>query len=279
MPVTPRRPKPLAAAAEHGTTLMELLVAMLCSIIVLGALLAILEFSLGQESRIADDVQADQIGRTVMTKIVEGLHSSCAGNGTNAIQVPSPTPKTWTTPLEATNRTNLWFVSAYGSTSAGAAEVTEAFVHDINWNSTGKTTSSGKQIGTLTDYVFQGTGSPDKWTFPEFTVANAKARLLAENVIAPFVEEEAKQKPTIFQYAKYNNNTSESLYGHLVPLLTSSGVSTAAKEGEIAEVTISFTQASESGNTETNRTASQNDSVVLRFNSSQTGEVVNHPCE
>lgn len=270
---------PLTPSAEHGTTMMELLVATLCSIIVLGALLAILEFSLGQESRIADDVQADQIGRSVMSRIVEGLHSACAGNDATAIQVPSPTPKSWTSPLEATNRTNLWFVTAYGSKSAGSAEVTEAFVHDINWNSSGKTTSSGKQIGTLTDYVFTGSGSPAKWTFPEFTTANARARVLAKNVIAPFIEEEAKQKPAIFEYAKYNNKTGEALYGHLTQLSSPSEVSTAATEGEIAEVTISFTQASESGSTEPNRTATFNSSVVLRFNSSQTGEAVNHPCE
>src|SRR5271167_605218 len=114
---------PLTPAAEHGTTLMELLVAMICSIIVLGALLAILEFSLGQESRIADAVQADQIGRTAMTGIVEDLHSGCAGNGATAIQLPSPTPTSWTAPLEPTNRVNLWLVSAYGSTSAGSVEV------------------------------------------------------------------------------------------------------------------------------------------------------------
>jgi len=270
---------PFDPRAEHGTTMMEVLVASVCSIIVLGALLAILEFSLGQESRIADNVQADQIGRSAMTKIVEGLHSACAGGGTTAIQPPSPTPKSWTDPLEATNRTNLWFVTAYGSKSAGSTEVTEAFVHDINWDSSGKTTTSGQQIGTLTDYVFTGSGAPTKRTFPEFTVANATARLLANNVIAPSVEEESTQKPAIFQYAKYNNKSGEALYGHLTPLSTPSQISTAATEGEIAEVTISFTQASESGKTEANRTASFTSSVVLRFTSSQTGEAVNHPCE
>jgi Tfp pilus assembly protein PilW len=273
---------PLAPTAEHGTSLMELLVAMLCSLVVLGALLAILEFSLHQEAHIADAVQADQIGRTTMTKIVEGLRSGCAGNGATGIQVPTPTPKAWpeVPSVAASNRVNLWFVSAYGSKSAGAAEVTEVFEHDINWNSTGKTTSSGKQIGTLTDYVFEGTGSPNQWKFPEFTEANAKARELAKNVIAPFVKEEGVEQPTIFQYSKYNNNSAEPLlYGHLVPLSTSSEVSIAAKGGEIAEATVSFTQASVSGNTETNRTANLSSSVVLRFNSSQTGEAVNRPCE
>jgi hypothetical protein len=269
----------LNPAAEHGTTLMELLVAMVCSIIVVGALLAILEFSLGQESSIADAVQASQIGRTAMARIVEDLHNGCAGNGATAIQLPSPTPTSWTTPLAPTNRVNLWLVSAYGSKSAGSAEVREAFEHDINWTSTGKTTSTGQQIGTLTDYVFVGSGTPDHWTFPEFTVANAQARVLATNVIAPFVEEEHVQQPTLFQYAKYNNNSAEPLDGHLVPLLTSSEVSTAATGKEIAEVTISFTQASESGLTEPRRTSALSDSVVLRFNSSKTGEVVNRPCE
>jgi len=275
----PRSPLSLSPSAEHGATLMELLVAMLCSIIVLGALLAILEFSLGQEARVADDVQADQIGRTAMTKIVEGLHSSCVGNGATAIQLPSPTPKTWTSPLAATNRVNLWFLTAYGSKSAGSVEVNEPFEHDINWHETGKT-AGGQSVGTLTDYVFAGTGTPPTYSFPEFTVANAKAQVLAKNVIAPSIEEEKTLQPTIFRYADYNNNSAEpATYGHLKPLLTSSEISAAAKAEEISAVTITFTQASESGNTETNRTANLSDSIVLRFNSAKPSEVANGPCE
>jgi len=275
----PTPPPSLSPSAEHGATLMELLVAMLCSIIVLGALLAILEFSLGQEARVADDVQADQIGRTALTKIVEGLHSSCVGNGAAAIQIPSPTPKTWTSPLEATNRVNLWFLTAYGSKTAGKVEVTEPFEHDVNWHETGKT-ASGQSIGTLTDYVFAGTGTPPTYSFPEFTVANAKAQVLAKNVIAPSFEEEKALQPTIFRYAEYNNNSAEpSSYGHLKSLLTSSEIAAAAKAEEIAAVSIAFTQAPESGNTETNRTAPVSDQIILRFTSTASKEVTNSPCE
>ena len=276
MSVSGIRSGALNPCAEHGATLIELLVAMLCSILVLGGLLSILSFSVNQEARVADDVQADQIGRTAMTKIVEGLRSSCAGNGTNPIGVPTPTP---VSPLEGTNRTNLWFVSAAGSKAANAAEVTEVTEHDISWKEVGKT-SSGKGIGTLTDYQFSGSGRPPEWSFPEFKEANATKVTLAKNVIAPSVTESGTPQPTIFRYAVYDNSSSEpSLYGHLKELLTGSEIKAAAKAEEIAAVTISFTQAPESENTETNRTANLSDSIVLRFNSSKTSEVVNAPCE
>ncbi len=279
MPLSHAPDPRLTPGAEHGTTLMELLVAMLCSIVVLGALLAILEFSLGQESRIADDVQADQIGRSALSTIVEELHSSCLGNGTTAIQLPSPTPKAWSSPLAATNRVNLWYLSAYGSKTAGSVEVTEPFEHDINWHETEKT-ASGLHVGTLTDYAFAGTGTPPNWAFPEFTVANAKAQILAKNVIAPLVEEEKVLQPTIFRYSRYNNNSAEpASYGHLKPLSTASEISTAAKEEELAAVNIAYTQAPESGKTETNRTANVSDQIILRFTSTAPKELTNSPCE
>ena len=63
-------PSPLTPSAEQGFTLVELLVGMLASTVVLFALYAILNFTLNQETRISEVVQANQIGRTAMTKIV-----------------------------------------------------------------------------------------------------------------------------------------------------------------------------------------------------------------
>src|ERR1700691_5516935 len=58
---TPMRLPP-SPAEERGTTLIELLVAMLTGIVVLFALLAILEFSTNQDARISDRVQANRLG-------------------------------------------------------------------------------------------------------------------------------------------------------------------------------------------------------------------------
>ena len=64
---------PTSPRAEHGFTLIELLVAMISALVVVGGLLAILEFSLRQETRISDRTQANRIGRIALTKIVDGI--------------------------------------------------------------------------------------------------------------------------------------------------------------------------------------------------------------
>ena len=261
-----RFPSPLTPAAEQGTTLIELLVAMVTAIVVLGALVAILDFSLNQESRTADKVQADQIGRISMSTIIQELHSSCTGFGATAIQAPSTTP---VAPLHSTNALNLWFLSSYGNASSGEALLTGVTEHDIKWTST-KTSNTGQPLGTLTDYAFPSTpgGRSPTWVFGELTTVTAKARVLATNVIPPTISSES----TIFQYYK-DNNKGEFL------VLTPAELPTATANNEVAEVTIGFTQAAESGDTRLGRTASLSDSVVLRFNSSQAGsEVVNAPC-
>src|SRR5271157_4302266 len=98
---------PLSApAATHGFTLIETLVAMLTAILVLGALLAILEFSLKQEARVADAVETNRISRTAMATITEELHSSCTGFGAKSLQSPT-LPKE--SGLTAPSSTSLWF--------------------------------------------------------------------------------------------------------------------------------------------------------------------------
>jgi Tfp pilus assembly protein PilW len=62
---------------EQGMSLIELLVAMLGAIVVVGAAFAIYIIALHQTTRISDRVQADQTGRNAMATIVEELHSSC----------------------------------------------------------------------------------------------------------------------------------------------------------------------------------------------------------
>jgi Tfp pilus assembly protein PilW len=222
---------------EQGFTLIELLVAMLSSIVVIGALYAILIVTLHQETLTTDKVQADQLGRTAMTKIVEELHSSCTGFGATAIQAPSTTVSS---PLAASGSFNLWFLSAYGDTGSGNASLPEVTEHDINWTSTG-TSSTGLPLGKLTDYSFASTGGTSpKWTFPALSIANAKATLLATNVIPLQV---SGASTAIFQYYKYNNTSTSSTFGQLEALATSEIPLVAATAEKVAKITISFTQA------------------------------------
>jgi hypothetical protein len=273
-------PSPPSPAAEDGLSMMELLVAMVISIVVLGALVALLEITINQDSRITDRVQADQLGRTAMTNIVEQLHSSCTGFGGSPIQKPESTVSA---PLEATGRTSLWFISVYGENSdsgkeSSAAAYPEVVIeHDIRWAETGKS-STGQKLGTLTDYEFKGEGVPPKWIFPpELKTSTAtRTKILAKDVIPP----EISKKLTIFQYYKYDTGTTGGT-GELTELQAGEqepSLSKATAE-DIAKVTISFEQAPTNGDTQKGRTAAFSDSVVLRYDPTESTTAEGKPCE
>ena len=256
-------PSPPILRAEHGATLMEMLVAILTSVVVLGALLATLEFTITQESSIADRVSSGQVARLTMAKVVQELQSSCTGFGATAIQAPSTTP---TSPLKAINATNLWFLSAYGLAGREGAVLSSVNQHDINWTETAKS-STGEKLGTLTDYAFKSEGgeSPN-WVFPSLSTAHAKATTLASNVIPP-----EAGAGSIFKYFKYESNgTFKEVSG--------AEAETAASKAQIAKVEIRFTQAAANADTQAGRTTSVSDSVVLRFNSAAATEAGTAPC-
>ncbi len=278
MPVN--RPFPPPLTSELGVSMMELLVAMLSAIVVLGALVALLEITITQETRITDRVQADQLGRTAMTNIVEKLHSSCTGFGGIPIQKPEGSVSP---PLKVTGRTSLWFISVYGENSDSGSESSAASYpevvteHDVIWTETGKS-STGQHLGTLTDYEFKGVGKPPKWSFPALAAGSAThTKILAKDVIPPTVSEKA----TIFQYYRYETGTkpegelTELLATELEPSLPATTVE------NIAKVTISFEQAPSSEVTQKGRTAAFSDSVVLRFDptESTTAAEGKKPCE
>ncbi|HEV2975553.1 MAG TPA: prepilin-type N-terminal cleavage/methylation domain-containing protein [Solirubrobacteraceae bacterium] len=240
---------------ERGFTLVELLVAMVAGVVVVFALVALIAISLHQETRIADRVQDDRAGRSALNQILEELHSSCTGFGSIAIQAPSTTPSS---PLAATGATNVWFLSAYGNSTSGNASVSAVVEHDINWTSSGKTSNTGEPLGTLRDYSFAGSGESPNWSFGTLSTANAKASTLASNVVPAGAT-------TIFHYWRYDTTASDtSTYGKLIEV-PASEASTYAANRKIAEVTISYTQAPEDGDTRSGHTATFNGSAVLRL--------------
>jgi hypothetical protein len=272
--------RPPSPSAEHGMSIIELLVAMLIAFVVVGALVALLEITITQEGRITDRVQADQLGRTAMTNIVEKLHSSCTGFGGLPIQKPGGSVSS---PLAPTGRTNLWFISLYGENSDSGKESSAApypsvvIEHDVRWAETGKS-STGQTLGTLTDYEFKGEGKPPEWAFPpELKPSTAtRTKILAKDVIPP----EISKKPTIYQYYRYETGTSPK--GELTELLASElEPSLATKTAEdIAKVTISFEQAPSNEDTQKGQTAAFSDAVVLRLDPTEsTTEEGKKPCE
>jgi type II secretory pathway pseudopilin PulG len=265
MPFHPQ--SPLIPSSEQGFSLIELLVAMLCSIVVVIALYTIINFTLNQEVRTNEIVQADQVGRTAMSSIVEELHSSCTGAA--PIQKPS---SELASPLLKTGPLSMWFYSAYGDTGSGNATLPEVTEHDIVWTSN-ETSNTNKKLGTLTDYAFksESTSKPPEWKFPSSlkTSTAAKTTILAKDVIPSEINGES-----IFQYFKYENGA-----------LVTDKLSTAEEVEHVAKVTIGFSQAStggglgsaNGGDTRTGRPTSFSDSVVLRLDPTETES--EGPCE
>jgi hypothetical protein len=79
----------VALGDAAGFMLIETLVAMVSAIVITGALFAILIVSLHQTSRISGRVQATQLGRTTMTRMVDELHSACISREFTPIQPKS----------------------------------------------------------------------------------------------------------------------------------------------------------------------------------------------
>jgi len=243
---------------ERGFTLIELLVAMIAGLVLTGALLAILEISLRQTTRLSDRVQADRGGRTAMSNIVDELHSSCTGFGSTAIQIPSTTP---VSPLAPLGAANLWFLSAYANPTSSSPAVEEIVQHDINWSVTG-TSNTGQQLGTLRDYSFTGKGESPYWTFKPLATSNASSRILATNVV-PLTAS------TVFHYWRYETNSASANYGKLVEV-GASELASVAENKKIAKVTISYSQAPEKGDTREGHTTTFTGSVVLRLTPPET---------
>jgi Tfp pilus assembly protein PilW len=252
--------------SEQGAMLLELLVAMIIATVIMIAMVALLIFTTTQTSRVSERVETDRLGRMAMARITDELHSSCTGFGTNAIQGPGTSP---VSPLESTGPLNLWFVSAYGSSTSREAVEKTVYEHDIHWTAS----KAGATTGTLTDYSFEslantGPGTTaGQWEFPTLNEANAKKRVLATNVIPLSIS----GANTIFQYYEL---TESSAFAQLT-----SNIPAEAKANNIVKVSINFTQAPASGQTKLARAASFSDAVVLRLNPTETGEdVQNEPC-
>jgi Tfp pilus assembly protein PilV len=259
---------------ERGFTLIELLVSMLTAFVVTGALFAILQTSLEQTSLISDKVQANQLGRLAMTKIVDELHSACIAPGFQPIQAGSTGSK-------------LIFKNAYSSEAvilnAKEAEAKTAgtgiYEHQIVWNSSAK---------TLTDFIYKsesGEGATAKFLEPDYSSATNEAPDASPKKGVQLASDitQTEEKP-IFKYYKYNTAYSSGATEGLSTLklipLSSEHELTEKEADEAAAVVVSFRQAPTNNKSERDRFVDLSDQVTFAFSvpNAET-PIEDAPCE
>lgn len=156
--------------SEQGTTLVELLVAIVAGTVVMATLSMLIIIVLHGTARVSARVEATQRGRIAVTRIIEQLHSACVA--------PKATPV-----LKESTGTTLRFIHATASQGAQVAPIpTET---EIKYSG-----------GTLKQYDKAGLG-PYPTTYP----GTATETTLATNVapIAP--------SSSIFTYYGSTNGT------------------------------------------------------------------------
>jgi len=261
---------PRVARDESGFTLIETLVAIVTGVIVTGALFAILEVSLHQSARVVDVVQATQLSRTTMTRMVNELHSACIG--------PKFTPI-----LQGSDENELMFVNGYSkesqiplsSTSASEGQL-GAYEHIIKYESA---------TGRLVDYTYPSTGG----TWPNFTfgaASPAKGVRIGENISQS--ETSAKTAVPVFQYFKYATESSGTTETPLGTISTTKqpgaenlkeGLSEAEAD-QTASVLISYRTASADKDTRQNRSVDLSSQVTLAFSAPNSEATISAgPCE
>jgi type II secretory pathway pseudopilin PulG len=181
-----------ARRAEHGFTLVELLVVLMTGIIIVLATFTVLDVSMRQSARVTDRIEADQRGRTAMEQLVQELHSSCVASAVTPV-------------VAGSDGSNIQFLSQFGS-----APVLTPDLHKVGFAS-----------GALTDNVFASTGgtSPN-WTFSSTATSS---KLLGTNFAQAAVS--GVTQP-VFQYYGYVSGQL-STTPLPTPLSTSDAASTA----------------------------------------------------
>jgi prepilin-type N-terminal cleavage/methylation domain-containing protein len=219
----------------RGFTLVEVLVAMLCGLIVMGALYAILEVGMHQSTRLTDVSSATQSARTTLTKMVDELHSACVSTKFAPVKAGSTENK-------------LILVNGYSEaaeippTSTKAATAAEGVRKDeITW--TEEPAANANKEGSLTDKTFlatEGPGSEGEYTYSAKATPESGYRI-GERI--SHSSEGGKEIP-IFRYYAYATSASSSTSSASSALsetpLTVVGSLTAEQAKTVAAVGIAF---------------------------------------
>jgi prepilin-type N-terminal cleavage/methylation domain-containing protein len=261
MSVTSAPPSP--TGGESGFTLIEVLVAIVLGVIVSGALFAILEVSLHQTARINDRVQATQLGRTSMTKVIDNLHSACLSREFAPVNGKS-------------SGSVLRF--ATGFSEKAVIEPSETFEHEVIWNGV---YPGG---GTLVDKTYNANAAT---SWPSFTYVEpaAKTERISENVYA---ETRAGKEVPIFQYYEYSVTPSaggvEAPTSTLTQIPLKAGEKLEAKgkavAASVAAVQVTLSQAPADNNLALSRSAEFSNLVTFAFASpASEATITDGPCQ
>jgi type II secretory pathway pseudopilin PulG len=159
-----------------GFTLIEALVAMIAGVVVLGALVVILEVTINQTSRIDETAQANQTGRTTMTRIVDELQSACLGREFDPIRGSS-------------TGSTLRFAAAYSKEAN--IKASEAAEHEIVWSKAGE---------TLTEYKYAGSSGENTGIAFSATKESSTGTRIGEKITTGH---SGGETIPIFRYYKY----------------------------------------------------------------------------
>ena len=244
---------------EAGFTLIEVLVAVVISVVVIGAASSILVIALHQSSRISDRVQSTQLGRIPMTKIVDELHSACLTEKFAPVR-------------QASTEQKLWFIDAYSE----EAIISEAYEHEIVW--TGNP-SKPSEPGKLIDYAYSSTGSWPSFTFDK--TQTPTRTVLGENI---YMTEIGKNEfAPIFEYFKYSSGASSGPHtpqSDLERMKPEPLTLTATTAAEGAAVTVSFTAAPADKNLALSRGAPLTAEVAFALGApSSEATISDGPCQ
>jgi type II secretory pathway pseudopilin PulG len=141
-------------ADQRGFTIVELLVSISATLVVMMGVVTLTTTVIHQQARISNRVDANARARPAMTRIVQGLHSSCVASHIVPIQSGS-------------TGTSVSFLSKPGSAVGPTPDL-----HTVSLSGT-----------TLREAVFRATGgSPPNWTFSSTASSDM---ILLTNVAAP----------------------------------------------------------------------------------------------
>jgi Tfp pilus assembly protein PilW len=249
--------------SERGFTLIELIVAMITGVLVIGAAFSVLEISLRQSVRQSDYAQATQHGRLAMTKVIDELHSTCLSASFTPIQKESTS-------------THMIVYDGYseGTEFSGAATTLAGARKDELYVENGK----------LSDKMALATsGTPGAFVFS----AQPTTTVLAENV-APIESGGKTESPAhYFKYFRYaptsstGTTTESTTLEEIKPTNaeTAKGI-TEAEAKEVAAVQVSFKVLPSDGNETVGRAINISSQATFALSApSSEAKVEAVPCE